>query len=44
MVSRFGTALLLMGVSLSSLAADKSPDQAIKSLEARIVELNGRGQ
>jgi tetratricopeptide (TPR) repeat protein len=44
MVSRFAAGLLLASVSLSALAADKSPDQAIKSLEARIVELNGRGQ
>jgi tetratricopeptide (TPR) repeat protein len=44
MVSRFAAGLLLASVSCFALAADKSPDQQIKSLESRIVELNGRGQ
>ncbi|GEM_PF-6947053 len=44
MVSRFAAGLLLASVSCFALAADKSPDQAIKSLEARIVELNGAGR
>jgi Tfp pilus assembly protein PilF len=44
MVLRYGTALVLMGVASMALAAEKSPDQLIKSLESRIVELNGRGQ
>jgi tetratricopeptide (TPR) repeat protein len=44
MVSRITAGLLLASVSWCALAADKSPDQQIKSLETRIVELNGRGQ
>ena len=44
MVSRFAAGLLLASVSCAAFAADKSPDQQIKSLESRIVELNGRGQ
>jgi len=44
MVSRFAAGLLLASVSCFALAADKNPDQAIKSLEARIVELNGAGR
>jgi tetratricopeptide (TPR) repeat protein len=44
MVSRFAAGLLLASVSCFALAADKSPDQQIKSLESRIVELNSRGQ
>jgi len=44
MISRFAAGLLLASVSCFALAADKSPDQQIKSLESRIVELNGRGQ
>src|ERR1700744_285660 len=44
MVYRFAAGLLLASVSCFALAADKSPDQQIKSLESRIVELNGRGQ
>jgi tetratricopeptide (TPR) repeat protein len=35
--------LALAGASSLALAADKGVDQTIKSLEARIVELNGRG-
>ena len=41
---RLAAGLLLASVSCFALAADKSPDQTIKSLETRIVELNGRGQ
>ncbi|MBV8648920.1 tetratricopeptide repeat protein, partial [Paludibacterium sp.] len=44
MVYRFAAGLLLAGVSCFALAADKNPDQAIKYLEARIVELNGAGR
>ena len=44
MVSRFAAGLLLAGVSCFALAAEKSTDQTIKSLETRIVDLAGRGQ
>ena len=44
MISRIAAGLLLASISCAALAAGKTPDQTIKSLEARIVELNGRGQ
>src|SRR5579859_523817 len=44
MIFRFALCVLLTQFSGHALAATKSVAQTIKSLEARIVELNGRGQ
>lgn len=44
MIVRFAALLLLALLSFGALAADRNPDKTIRSLEARIVELNGRGQ